>query len=63
MITIRTPEQIVDAHNNWLTYRTMRRLLSKRNENGLSCAVMKIGKRVLIDADKFEEWLDSYREV
>jgi hypothetical protein len=33
-----------------------------RNTNGLAKAVIKMRKRVLIDVDQFENWLESKRE-
>lgn len=33
-----------------------------RSKNGLAKAVIKMQKRVLIDANEFEKWLESKRE-
>ncbi len=35
----------------------IRNMLQYRKENGLDAAVIKIGCRILIDEDKFGEWL------
>jgi hypothetical protein len=41
----------------------LRWLLLRRQQNGLAAAVVKIGpRRLLIDVDRFERWLDSFGE-
>lgn len=37
--------------------------LFNREENGLSKAVLKIGRKLLIDKAAFELWLEEHREV
>ena len=44
------------------TMNRMRWLLFKRDENGLSAAVSRMSRRLLIDEDRFLEWLESHRE-
>jgi hypothetical protein len=39
----------------WLRHR-----LWRRDENGLSVAVKKIGRKFFIDEDKFFEWIESH---
>jgi len=41
----------------------IRWLLFNRKTNGLSSAVTKLGKKVLIDNEKFEEWVNSHQEA
>jgi hypothetical protein len=36
--------------------------LFRRRENGLDRAVVRVGRRLLIDAAAFERWLDDQRE-
>ena len=56
----------------WLTEAAIRHLIfnaeprfnSKGEEipgNGLSKAILRLGRRVLIDLDAFDEWLNSHR--
>ena len=45
--------------NPAFTLGGMRWLLFHRQTNGLEEAVVKIGRRVLIDEDKFFDWLDA----
>ena len=39
----------------------MRWLIFKSHENGLYKAIVRIGRRVLIDEDAFFEWADQHR--
>lgn len=34
--------------------------LHNRHKNGLAKAISKIGKRILFNQNKFEEWIDSF---
>lgn len=36
--------------------------LFNRRQNGLDRAVVRVGRRLLIDAAAFERWLDEHRE-
>lgn len=36
--------------------------LFHREQNGLNKAVVKIGRRIFLDRDRFEEWIESKRE-
>ena len=45
--------------NPAFTPGSLRWLLFHRQTNGLERAVIKIGRRILIDTDKFFEWLDA----
>ena len=55
---LRTVNQFCEA-NPAFTPGGIRWLLFNRDINGLEQAVVKIGRRVLIDEDKFFEWLDE----
>ena len=37
--------------------------LFNRHQNGLDRAVVRVGRRLLIDVAEFERWLDEQREV
>ena len=47
----------------YLTPGALRWLLFNRDQNGLKSAVIKIGRKLLIDEDKFDEWVRSHREA
>lgn len=59
-----TVQQYVEAHP-YYTIGAFRWLLFNRATNGLSKAgaVIKIGKKILIDAERAEDWENSQREV
>lgn len=46
----------------YLTESSLRWYLFNRTNNGLASAVTKLGKKILIDSDKFEEWVNSHSE-
>lgn len=50
------------AKNPYLTEAAIRWMLFNRKENGLAKAVTKLGKKILIDDEKFEEWVNSHAE-
>ena len=61
------------AYKGWLTESSVRHLIftatrrfnSKGEElpsNGLDKAIIRIGRKVLIDLDEFDRWIDDHRE-
>ncbi len=56
-----TVKQLVEKHP-YLTESSVRWMLFNRKTNGLSKAVTKLGKKVLIDDQKFAEWVESHGE-
>jgi hypothetical protein len=46
----------------FFTESSLRWYLFNRGTNGLAAAVIKIGKKVLIDDEKFIGWVDSHRQ-
>lgn len=50
------------ADNPAFTKGSIRWLLFHRDSNGLHRAIVKIGRRVLIDVDKFFEWIDDQQD-
>ena len=46
-------------HYPAFTPGSLRWLLFHRQENGLQRAVVRVGRRILIDEDKFFTWLDE----
>jgi hypothetical protein len=55
---LRTVRQFCQEHPAF-TPGGMRWLLFHRQTNGLEKAIVKCGRRVLIDAEKFFDWLDT----
>jgi hypothetical protein len=60
--SLRTVKQIAEANpafsegsHRWLIYRSQ--------ENGLDEVLVRIGRRVLFDLDKFNDWLESHRQT
>lgn len=41
---------------------SLRQLIFKSKANGLAPAVIRLGRRVLIDLDQFEAWLEQHRQ-
>jgi hypothetical protein len=57
-----TPKQLSERYPAF-TPTWIRNSLFRRRDNGLFIAVAKVGRRVLIDEDRFLEWVESQREV
>ncbi len=57
----------------WLTVSALRHLIFQAEDrvastgqvikgNGLSRAIIRVGRKVLIDLDEFDRWIDDHRE-
>lgn len=59
-----TVQQFVDSHA-YYTMASFRWILFNRATNGLTAsgAIIKIGKKIIIDSEKVEEWENSKRET
>jgi len=55
----RSPQQIVSSGRYPFTMGQIRHLLLFRHRNGLQDAVRKVGKRLLLRIDLFEQWIES----
>ncbi len=55
-----SPQQIVKCGRYPFSQGQIRHLLLYRHRNGLQEAVRKIGKRLLLRADLFNQWIESY---
>lgn len=53
---LMTVKQICDGHP-WLTEAGFRTMIQRADSNGLRKCIHKIGARVLIDSDGFQEWI------
>ena len=60
--SIMTVEQLCDAHPAF-TPASVRWWLFRREENGLNRAVIRLGRKLLIDESAFFDWLDDHREA
>lgn len=50
------PSKYPDAN---FTPATIRWLIYNRNDNGFDACIVRMGRKVLIDIDRFESWLDE----
>jgi hypothetical protein len=58
--TLHTVQQFSQKHPAF-TPGSLRWLLFHRETNGLARAVLKVGRRVLLDEDAFFTWLDEHK--
>ena len=56
------PKQIGHSDQYPFTLGQVRHFLLMRHKNGLEKAVRKIGKRLYLRRDLFEDWIESQRE-
>jgi hypothetical protein len=61
-ISMKTVKQLAEERP-FFTESSLRWMLFNRSQNGLNAAVIKIGKKILIDETKFDKWVDKHREV
>lgn len=54
-----TPQEIVESEQFPFTIGQMRHYLMMRHANGLQMAVRKIGKRIYLRQDLFNQWIES----
>lgn len=54
-----SPQKIVKSGRYPFTIGQVRHLLLFRHRNGLQDAVRKIGKRLLVRMDLFDQWIES----
>lgn len=47
-------------YHPWPSVAGLRYLINRAEENGISNAVIRIGRRVLVDEEKFLEWARSH---
>ena len=61
-MALLTLRQLTEIYPGFTRY-ALRNLFGHRKENGLSSTVVKVGARkILIDQDRFEQWLEARRE-
>jgi hypothetical protein len=59
-ITYKTIQDIASDKNYPFSLGQLRSFILKRQENGLDKAVRKIGKRIYIRIDLFDEWIEKH---
>lgn len=59
-LTYWTPKQIVASGKYPFSMGQIRYFLLYRHRNGLAKATRKIGKRLVLRLDLFDEWIESY---
>lgn len=59
---LHSVEQLADAYPHLLTVAALRWQLRHRASNGLSTACVRVGKRLMIDKDRYEDWLTARGE-
>ena len=57
---LRSVRQIAEA-NPAFSEASLRWLIFKAKDNGLEDAIIKVGRRVLIDIRRFDDWIESKR--
>lgn len=57
-----SPQQIVTSEKYPFSMGQIRHFLLFRHKNGLSTAVRKIGKRLMIRIDLFDKWIEEQKE-
>ena len=57
---LRTVRQVAKRCPGF-TEPAVRKLIFDAERNGLAAAIVRIGRRVFIDLEKFDEWLEKHR--
>lgn len=55
-------QQIISSGKYPFTIGQIRHLLLYRHRNGLKSAVRKVGKRLLLRIDLFDQWIEEQKE-
>ena len=59
---LATVKQIPELYPGVFTEASIRWLIFNEKQNGFFCCVRRLGKKVLIDLDSFESWIDEQGE-
>ncbi len=54
-------KKIPALYPNCFADSSIRWLIVNEHKNGFSCCVRRIGRKILIDLDEFESWIDKQR--
>jgi hypothetical protein len=55
-------KKIPELYPGAFTESAIRWLIFNENTNGFKCCVRRIGKKVLLDLEQFELWIDEQRQ-
>ena len=56
---LAAPKKIPAIYPDAFTESSIRWLIFNEKTNGFSCCVKRIGRKVLIDLDQFESWINE----
>ncbi len=59
---LKTVKQLSEE-NPAFTEASLRWLIYRAEENGIDEVLVRVGRRVLFDMDRFEEWLEKRRQA
>ena len=54
-------KQIPEIYPGIFSQSSIRWLIFNENTNGFSCCIRRVGRKVLIDLDEFEKWIDQQK--
>ncbi len=54
-----TVKQVAELYSKALTEPAIRWLIFNEKKNGFSSCIRRIGRKILIDLDSFENWIDT----
>ena len=57
------PVTVWPKYHPWPSVAGLRYLINHADENGFNAAVIRVGRRVLVDEEKFLEWARSRQQV
>lgn len=58
---LRTVRQMAEQSSGVFSEASLRWMVFNAHNNGLEFAIVRIGRRVLIDVERFNEWLSLKR--
>jgi hypothetical protein len=58
---LATVKKIPQLYPGVFTESSIRWLIFNAKQNGFYCCIRKVGKKVLLDLDAFEAWIDSQK--
>ena len=59
---LKTVKQLAEG-NPAFTEASLRWLIYRAHENGLDEVIVRVGRRVLFDMERFEDWLEDRRQA
>lgn len=57
------PKKVPEAYPGAFTESSIRYLIFNANNNGFARCLIRIGKKVLIDLDQMDSWLEQQRSA